>query len=140
MNEVLSTLTGVRVDDPRKVIDSGFNPNTQGCTIKAIEVHSLCHGIVIEIGCDPKMNTWCITVEVNSQQWVRYCNLASYKVTLNQTVNKSDFLGYAYKGLMRLEYCTDEVTTYPVRIQMMEMYKRDPSPIIFAKTSILKEV
>lgn len=133
MTHVLTTLTGVKVTDPKTIIDQGFNPKNQGCMIKAIEVHSICSGVVIDVGTDPIANTWCITVEVNSARWVRYCCLASYKVTVGQTVTEGTFLGYAYKGIMKLEYCTAEKSDYPVRLLSRQLYKHDPTPVIFGQ-------
>ena len=142
MIEVLTILTGINVDDPRSVIDRGFNGSSQetaGCLIKTFNVNSICKGVVLAIDKDPRTNTWCITVEVNSQHWIRYCLLASTKVSVGQNVFKGDFLGYGYRGTMQLEYCTANESQFPVRILSKQLYKHDPSPIIFGQEK-LKEV
>ena len=139
MIEVLTTLTGIKVDNPRSVIDRGFLGNSQetaGCLIKTFEVHSISKGTVLAIDRDPKHGTWCITVEVNSQRWVRYCSMASTKVSVGQTIFKDDFLGYGYKGMMQLEYCTATESQFPVRILSKQLYKHDPSPIIFGQEKL----
>lgn len=141
MNEVLSTLTGVRIDNPRMAIEQGYignSANTAGCYIRTSPIYSICKGVVLSAGKDPKNNTWCITIEVNSQRWIRYCNLASCKQRAGQTIKKDDFIGYAYRGKMRLEYCTSEESQFPVRESNKQLYKHDPSPIIFGQ-EILSE-
>ena len=139
MIEVLSTLTGLTINEPRTVIERGFNGSSQetaGCFIKTFEVHSICNGIVLAVDREPKHSTWCITVEVNSQRWVRYCLLASAKVSVGQNIFKDDFLGYGYKGMMQLEYCTATESQFPVRILSKQLYKHDPSPIIFGQENL----
>lgn len=138
MNKVLSTLTGTKVDNPKSVIDQGFVGNssaTAGCLIKTNLVYSICNGIVIATGIDPSNSTLTITVEVNSQKWIRYCRLASDEIpTIGQIVKTGDLLGVAHKGLMRLEYCTAEKSQFPVRELNTQLYKHDPTPIIFGGT------
>ena len=136
MIEVLSTLTGLTINDPRSVIDRGFLGNSQenaGCLIKTFEVHSICNGTVLAIDKDPKYGNWTITVEVNSQRWVRYCHMASTKVSVGQSLYKDTFLGYGYKGMIQLEYCTATESQFPVRILSKQLYKCDPSPVIFGQ-------
>jgi len=132
---VLEILTGMKVNNPRDIIDRGFIGNssdTAGCLLKTFEVHSICKGIVISIDYENK-GTWCITVEVNSQRWIRYCGLASVKIKSGQTLFTGDFLGYGYRGMMQLEYCTSDVNSYPVRLASKQLYKHDPSPVIFGQ-------
>ena len=139
MIEVLTTLTGIKVDSPRFVINRGFLGNSQetaGCLINTFEVHSICRGVVLAVDKEPKQSTWCITVEVNSQRWVRYCLMATTKVSVGQTIYKDDFLGYGYRGRIQLEYCTATESQFPVRILSKQLYKQDPSPIIFGQENI----
>ena len=142
MSDILSVLTGNQVNAPRDVIEQGFigsSQHTAGCFIKTAEVHSICNGTVIAIDRDPHNNTWSITVEVTSQKWVRYCDMASYKVGIGQKVGVKDLLGYSYRGIMRFEYCNSVTSIFPVRLLNLQLYKHDPTPIIFGQ-EILTEV
>jgi hypothetical protein len=138
MNKVLSTLTGTKVDNPKSVIDQGFVGNssaTAGCLIKTNLVYSICNGTILAIGIDPFNNTLTITVEVSSQKWIRYCRLVADELPdVGKQIQVGDFLGVAYRGLMRLEYCTAEKSQFPVRELNYQLYKHDPTPIIFGGT------
>lgn len=135
MNKILSTLTGNPVNDPKSVIDQGFvgiSSATAGCLIRTKLVHSISTGTVIACGIDPLNNSWTITVEINSQTWIRYCRLFEEDLPgVGQKLNESDYIGVAFKGLMRLEYCTAEKSQFPVRELNRQLYKHDPTPIIF---------
>lgn len=139
MNEILTTLTGTTVHDPSSIIEQGFlgnSPLTANCLIKAFEIHSICDGTVLTVEMDPKYNTWCITVEVNSQNWIRYWGLADFKVTYGQKITRGTFLGYAHKYKMRLEYCNNVKSQFPVRVSNRQLYKNDPTPIIFGQINL----
>ena len=134
MNQVLTTLTGTSVNNPRSVIEQGFNGNdefTAGCWIKTQFVNSICSGTVLSIGKDPINDTWSATIEYNSQKWVRYCNLFICDLEVGQKVNPYDSIGTSYQGKVRLEYCTSEKARFPVRALNRQLYKHDPTPIIF---------
>lgn len=135
MNTALSTLTGKAVTDPKSVIDRGWScsrTNTTGCRIKTDKVHSICQGVVLSVLQDPKDSAWCVTVEVNSSIWVRYCRLSSVVVKEGQNITSGTLIGDAYKKLMRLEYCTSTESRFPVRVRNKQLYKHDPTPIIFS--------
>ena len=137
--DVLSTLTGMTIKDPRSVIDQGYvgsDPLTANCLIRTFEVHSICRGVVLAVEQEPKYNHWCVTVEVDSRRWVRYRSLASAKVKAGQTVTKDTFIGYGYKGMVRFEYCTDQQSQFPVRILEKQLYKQDPSPVLFGTENL----
>lgn len=139
---ILSTLTGLTIKDPRSVIDRGFIGNsvtTANCLMKTFEVHSICNGTVLAVEQEPKTNHWCVTVGVNSQQWVRYCGLANSKVKVGQSISIDTFIGYGYKGLMRFEYCTPKTSQFPVRVLNQQFYKQDPSPILFGQEQLLED-
>ena len=134
MNVTLSTLTGTNVENPRSVIDQGFVGNSQstaGCFIKTQAVYSICNGVVLAVEQDPKDSTWGVTVEADSKHWVRYCCLSAAKVLVGGKISVYDSIGYANKGIMRLEYCTSEKSQFPVRVLNKQLYKCDPTPIIF---------
>ena len=137
MNEFLSILVGKEVDS--SVIEQGFvgnNPYTAGCHIKAQAVCSISTGVVIAVDRDPKDSTWCVTVEVDSKRWVRYCYLSGARVIVGAKISVYDPVGYPYKNKMRLEYCTAEKTQFPVRILNKQLYKTDPTPIIFGNGAL----
>lgn len=135
MNEVLSTLTGHSVDE--SIIEQGFigsNQQNAGCFIKAQSIHSICDGIVIAAEKDPSDSTWSVTVEIDNQHWVRYCRLCASSKFVGTKVAPNDLIGYPLNGLMRLEYCTADKSQFPVRILKNQLYKQDPTPIIFGGT------
>lgn len=137
--EILSILTGMSVKDPSSVIEQGYigdSPLTANCLIKTFEVHSVCRGTVLAIEKEPNFNYWCITVEVDSQHWVRYMSMASYKIKVGQNISKGDFIGYGYRGMMRFEYCISTQSQFPVRIIGKQLYKADPTPILFGMENL----
>ena len=139
MIEILSILTGRRINNPSSVIEQGFVGNSQftaGCFIKSPKVYSICKGTVLAVEQDPINSTWTITVEVNSQKWVRYCCISSTNITAGSTLNQNDYIGDSYRGLMRLEYCTADKSQFPVRVLSKQLYKQDPTPIIFGQVNL----
>ena len=140
MNEILSILVGNEVDE--SVIEQGFigsNQHNAGCFIKTTSVCSICNGLILSVARDPDNSTWSITVEVDPHHWVRYCNLGGTSMLVGKQVSVYDSIGYATKGLMRLEYCTDEKSQFPVRIGSRKLYKQDPTPIIFSNNILYGE-
>lgn len=136
MNQVLSILTGKQVDS--SVIDRGYCGNYQeyaGCYIKSDKVYSICNGVVLASEKDPKNDTYSVTVEVDSQCWVRYCYLSQVNVSAGAYLKLEDLVGYSTKNLTRLEYCTANESQFPVRILSKQLYKHDPTPIIFGKVN-----
>lgn len=130
---VLSTLIGRTLSDNENVIEQGYGGSSQttaGCFIKTQTVNSICNGTVVSVERDAITNTWCVTVWVNSQQWVRYCYLSSVKVITGTTISMNDSIGYAYKNLMKFEYCTSAKSKFPVRVSNQQLYKHDPTPIL----------
>lgn len=140
--DLLSVLTDTKVDDLSKVIHQGYigdSTHNAGCWINTQAVNSICEGVVLAVERDPKNATWVVTVEVNSQRWVRYCGLSAAKVLSGAKVERGTPIGYAYKNKMKFEYCTSSRTKFPVRILSKQLYKRDPSPILFGQ-EIISEV
>lgn len=132
MNEVLSTLAGQEVDE--SVIEQGFigsNQQNAGCFIKVSVVHSISDGVIIAVEKDPTDSTKTVTVEVDSQHWIRYCRLCASSKFVGAKIQPGDFIGYSDRGLMKLEYCTAEKSQFPVRIIYNQLYKQDPASIIF---------
>lgn len=132
MNKLLSTLAGQKVDE--SIIEQGFIGSSQqnaGCFIRIQDLYSISDGVVLAVERDSRTGYWTVTVEVDSQHWVRYCCLAATSVNAGDDVKISDNIGYSYKNLMRLEYCTSEASDFPVRVINRQLYKQDPTPIIF---------
>lgn len=137
--EILSLLTNTEVKEPREVINQGFLGNddqTAGCWITTSDVYSICSGVVLAVDRAVKNNTWCVTVEVDNKHWVRYCGIAATKVIVGETINRGQFVGYAYKRLIRFEYCTSIASQFPVRILSKQLYKTDPTPILFGQEKL----
>ena len=134
-NEILSLLVGYNVIDSSKVIEQGWMGSNQyntGCLIKSTRVHSISDGTIIAVDKDPKTDTWSVTVEVSSQKWIRYCLLSATGTVPGMKVTADTVIGYGYKGKMRLEYCTSEKSEFPVRVLNHQLYKHDPTPILFS--------
>lgn len=134
MNQILSILTGNTVDE--SIIEQGYvgnSPYTASCLISTASVYSICNGKVIAVDRDSRYGTWCITVEVDSQHWIRYCKLGSVKVSAGQSLSTGNLLGFAHRNSMRLEYCTSAQSQFPVRILSRQLYKQDPAHILFGQ-------
>lgn len=133
---VLSTLVGSEIKDPLKVIVQGWHggqPFMTGCLIKTSVAYSVCEGVVIGIGQDDKNGLYSVTVEYDYLTWVRYCLLDSYEVSIGDTVTKGTKIGKAYKNNIRFEYCTATVSDFPIRNLNRQLYKQDPTPILFGQ-------
>lgn len=140
MNKILSILSGVDTDE--SIIQQGFigsSSQNAGCFIKTSDVNSICKGTVLHVDKDPSSNRLCVTVEIDSQHWIRYCELSEIKVASGQDIDIYDPIGYGYKNLMRLEYCTDEISQFPVRLLLCQLYKHDPSVILFSDNILYEE-
>lgn len=136
---ILSILTNTKVDSPRSVIKQGYggsDDSNAGCWILTSSVHSICNGTVLSVDRSPSTSAWCVTIEVDANRWVRYCGLGATNVIVGHKINKSDFIGYAYKGLMRFEYCTSKKTKFPVRLLSKQLYKTDPSQVLFGQETL----
>lgn len=135
MNIILSTLLNRTIDNPRDVIIQswkGSAPYVTGCLIKGDNIYSICNGQVLSISQDLN-STWCVTIQYNSQFWIRYCALESYDVNAGEYVYTHDLIGKGHDNTTRLEYCNSQVSNFPVREIGIEIYKHDPTPIIFGE-------
>ena len=73
---------------------------------------------------------------------VRYIMKVYNKADSVWTVNNAScqiLRDYGYKGKMRLEYCTSDQSQFPVRILSRQLYKHDPTPIIFGQILLTGE-
>ena len=139
---VLSILTGKTVTDPAQVIKQGWHggpPYMTGCLINTDNVFSICHGIVIGVGKYEKDGLYSITVEYNYLTWVRYCLLDTYNVSVGDTVELHTKIGTAHNGVIRFEYCTSKKSDFSVRNLSRQLYKQDPTPVLFGQ-ELLSEV
>ena len=138
-NKIFSMLVGRKLSDNESVIEQGYGGSSQataGCFIKTQGVYSICNGTVLAVERDPNNSTWCVTVWVNSQQWVRYCYLSSVKVLVGATVSENTPIGYEYKNLMKFEYCTSTKSKFPVRVATQQLYKHDPTPVLSGQITL----
>ena len=139
MIETLSTLVGKEINNPRVVIEQGFrgiSTDTANCLMRVNTAYSVCDGTILSVDKSPKTDEWCVTVEVGPSRWVRYCGLSSTGLLAGKEIHKRDFVGYGNNGYIRFEYCTANKNKFPVRILGIQLYKQDPTPIIFTKKDI----
>lgn len=132
MLDILFNSTNV---DPNTVIWHRWNasspPFVSGLDIRCKIIHAICPGQVIAIERSPD-GFYAITVQVNSDQCTRYCNLSSCSVSLSQQVKLLTKIGGANR-YMRIEYCTSNplgFDKWPVRIGKYTYYKQDPSGLL----------
>ena len=136
---ILSILTGGTVRDPNSVIIQGWHggrPFMTGCLINTSVAHSICSGKVIDIGTDDKNDLYSVTIEYNSVTWVRYCLLQTCKVSVGDVITLNTVIGIPYKKSLRFEYCNDIVTDFPVRLLQRQLYKHDPTPVLFGMENL----
>jgi len=135
MNLVLSTLTGNVVEDTSQVIVQGYLGNSTGtanCAIKTDDVYSISTGLIIALGEDPKKKTQTLTVQADTQHWIRYSNLKECIRKVGEHIDVQSYIGKASGQLVRLEYCTAKESQFPVREWGITLYKQDPTYLIFA--------
>lgn len=138
MTDKFSILLGKEVFVPGDVIQQSYSASSSknaGCWIRTQDVNSVCSGTVIAVDRDEDY-TWAVTVEIDSRQWVRYCALSSAKVLISSSVEVGTPIGYGYKNLMRFEYCTATKSKYPVRLLRRQLYKNDPTPVLFGQINL----
>ena len=131
--DIVALLIGKDITDPDKYIIQGWQSgdvNMTGTLISADEVFSICSGTVIDIGRDSKNNLYSVSVEYEYATWIRYCLLESVSVIVGDILSRGAEIGKAYKGEMRLEYCTDDESEFPFRSGNIELYKQDPIIIL----------
>jgi len=139
ITDVLSTLTGVSINDASHVIKQGWQgsrPFMTGCLIITKDVYSVCMGTVIDVGIDNKNNLYSVTVEYDYSLWLRYCLLKSCDVKVGDSVDQGTKIGTAYKDILRFEYCTDTFSVFPVRCGENQLYKHDPMPVLAGEVSL----
>lgn len=127
---MLSVMLNKQIDDYKQYIVGYYNddeqPYTTGIKISASNVYSVCPGRVISVRWSFE-SKWTVTVLVNSNQIVRYCNLQDGKVREGQMIDFRTYIGEA-SSFVRFEYCTSDKgnSMWPVRIKSLTMYKQDP--------------
>ena len=105
--------------------------NHTGVDVQGSDVHSICDGVVIQLG-QATNKTYAITVQYSTNQCVRYSNLSSVDVSAGQIVEKGQLLGQC-KEFVHFEYLTtyiDSSQIFTVRIGTQTYYKHDPQCII----------
>lgn len=104
----------------------GFNTSVN---LTASVVYTMYAGTVVMISGDVK-STYDVVVGMNQNQAIRYRNLKSISVKLNQHVDISDTIGIA-RTFVKIEYLTTNVKNqFPFRLNDIVMYKADPMKIL----------
>lgn len=105
--------------------------------IKADKVYSVSSGKVVCIRNEAN-NTLSVSILVNKNQLVRYCNLTGVDLYLYSEVSVGDFIGTVNK-YVSFEYCTEQQgnSKWPVRFENYQFFKQDPSAIVDGKTLLI---
>lgn len=104
---MIATIIGnEKLEKIESVIDKKW-PDCTGVNILTSTVYSACKGVVIFVGCD-MAGKYTVTVQIDSKQSIRYCNLSTESVTPNQLVEEGTEIGTVSKSVL-VEYCTTEV-------------------------------
>lgn len=107
-------------------------PYCTGVIVSCPIAYSICPGKVVAIG--KSEGTYAVSVLVNDFQLIRYTNLVTCDVKLNQTLTYDEKMGncstLAYNSTLAIvfEYCTatQSDSIWPVRIGSKTFYKHNP--------------
>ena len=111
----------------------GFNTSIN---LEASDVYTMYAGYVAVVFGDSKSG-YEIVVRMNRDQAIKYANLKSIDVRMNQQVDISQKIGQANK-YVKVEYLTTYVKNpYSFRLGQTQMYKDDPAKIIDVSTSVV---
>lgn len=134
IGDILSTLVGTPISDTSAVVLQGWHdspPYLTGTLIRAASVYSMSTGVVISIGQDDKNNLYSVTIEYNYVTWFRYCLLKTCDIHVGDHVGIGTKIGTASKNTLRFEYCNQVQSDFPMRALGRQLYKQDPTPILF---------
>lgn len=134
IGDILSTIVGASLSDSSKVVIQGWHdspPYLTGTLISASSVYSMSTGVVIAVGQDDKNDLYSVTVEYNYVTWFRYCLLKTCEVNVGDTVAIGTKIGTTSKDTLRFEYCSQAPSDFPMRALGRQLYKQDPTPILF---------
>lgn len=98
-----------------------------GVDIAGTDAYSIVPGKVIQVS--KENNTYCVTVQYESNSCVRYKNLQCVEVDINQTVEVGTLLGKAIRSI-HVELLRSIQSMWPVRIGGRTYYKHDPYELI----------
>lgn len=111
----------------------GFNTSIN---LEASDVYTMYAGYVAIVFGDSR-NGYEIVVRMNQDQAIKYGNLKSIDVKVNQQVDISQKVGQANK-YVKVEYLTTYVKNpFSFRLGQTQMYKDDPAKIIDVSTSVV---
>ena len=101
-----------------------------GTDITADNVYSYASGTVIAVSKEDLLH-YCVTVQYDVFNILRYNNLRSVNVGAGETVENGNLIGKADKFL-RFEYATKEQgsSKWPVRVGTQTYWKQDPERLI----------
>lgn len=114
-------------------------PNCPGVDIKNDgPVYNACKGVVVFVGQDVDQR-WCVSVQIDSTQIIRYSHLKSENVSPNDAILEGVKIGEA-DSYVRIEYCTSNTALIDadkiVRINGCTYFKVDPYNIVTGVTPI----
>lgn len=101
-----------------------------GTDITADSVYSYASGTVLTASKEDLLH-YCVTVQYDVFNILRYCNLKTLNVGAGDTVQNGSLIGSADKFL-RFEYATKEQgsSKWPVRVGTQTYWKQDPERLI----------
>lgn len=101
-------------------------------------VYNACKGVVVFVGQDIDRR-WCVNVQIDSKQIIRYSHLKAEYVSPNDAILDGVKIGDADEWV-RIEYCTSDTTLLDadkvVRINGCTYFKMDPYSIVTGVTPI----
>ena len=123
-------LIDVLTDNTQVNIAEHWNPpKCTGLVVKCQHIFNVCAGTVVYVGRSLDSGQLSVNVRINDTQLVRYVGFVIVDVEEGDEVSTYDYLGQC-KDTCRFEYCTDEVSAYPVRVYQTQWYKHDPTCLI----------
>ena len=110
-------------------------PEIPGVEYYTDDVKAAADGTVLYIG---KQNgLYVVTVQCNANECLRYCNLKTCDVDLNDSITEGSVIGIANKYVC-IEYCTTgNKNRYVVRIYNKTYFKQNPMDILEGKYDVL---
>lgn len=106
-------------------------------SLSCSDVYSMYSGKVVMLN---QYNRYSVVILLNSSQAIRYGNLKSVDVKLNQSIDISQRIGIADKCVY-IEYFTTRIkNNFPFRLNNILMYKDDPMNILDSSNIIYNSI
>lgn len=122
-----SFVTYPYISDEKSIWYRRYGGLHSGIDILCDKAYSICKGVVAYVGQDMDNNTYSVTIQYNSEESIRYCNLKSSEVGRGDIIERDQLIGYTDNHL-HFEYVTrtQRESIWPVRISKFQYYKQDP--------------